>query len=146
MTDRRQHLDFDRAGIPVYTDDVSLLAGYKQRCMDVFYGRQGQERQCTTAIDLRSGTRGAAWDAVKDIAHNELMTVRYEGTGKNERTIATIEVVDLPCFASPRQSRKKSPFVRQSSSIESSMCLRSGGSLGKQFILTFNTERRSSAS
>ena len=61
-------------GIPIFDGDVELLDEYKIRAMDVYFARHGTPRQLTTAIDLRGGTRGVAWDAVKDIPHAQLMT------------------------------------------------------------------------
>ena len=91
MTTQRGGLELGRAGIPTYSGDVPLLNEYKQRCLDVLHGRKGQERQIATPVDLRGGTRGPAWEAVKDIPHDELMTFRSVREGKDTKDVATID-------------------------------------------------------
>ena len=71
---KSKSLEGDRNGIPIFYGEVELLEEYKERARGIYYGRTGTERQRSSAIDLRQGTRGSACDAVKGIPHDELMT------------------------------------------------------------------------
>ena len=87
-------LEFDRNGIPVFHGEVELVEEYKERARDIFYGRTGTERQRSSAIDLRQGTRSIAYDAVKAIPRAQLMTTRSEVHGDKTVEVPTIAGVE----------------------------------------------------
>ena len=73
-------IQFDRTGILVYDGTPSMFDEYRERCWDLFYGRSGQDSlQAATPIHLRAGTRGTAYDAVRDIDHKDLVTLSPTG-------------------------------------------------------------------
>ena len=73
-------IQFDRTGVPVYDGTPSMFDEYRERCWDLYYGRSGQDSlQAATPIHLRAGTRGAAYDAVRDIDHKDLVTLSPSG-------------------------------------------------------------------
>ena len=73
-------IQFDCTGVPVYDGTPSLFDEYRERCWDLYYGRSGQDSlQAATPIHLRAGTRGTAYDAVRDIGHKDLVTLSPSG-------------------------------------------------------------------
>ena len=69
-------IQFDRTGVPVYNGTPSMFDECRERCWDLYYGRSGQDSlQAATPIHLRAGTRGTAYDAVRDIEHKDLVTL-----------------------------------------------------------------------
>ena len=69
-------LELDRNGVPVYSGTAENFDEWKERALDLFHSRQGQDSlQASTALALRGGLRDVAYEAARKIRHNELMTV-----------------------------------------------------------------------
>ena len=64
----------DRFGVPQYGGDPDQFEEYCERAWDLWHGRQGSENQAATPVHLRSGLQGAAYEAVRLIKHDKLMT------------------------------------------------------------------------
>lgn len=77
-------LEFDRNGIPIYNEEVEHLEEYKHRARDVYWGRTGTKRQRSSAIDLRQGILGIAYNAAKGISHDALMTTETGGARRQD--------------------------------------------------------------
>ena len=70
---------FDRNGVPVFAGEPQYMEEYEERCWDLYYGRSSnQESRAATAIHLRSGLTGPAYDAVKALKHVDLHTMEEE--------------------------------------------------------------------
>ena len=52
-------LTFDK-GIPLYDGAPELFEEYQERAHNVFYGRAGEDKQVSVAVNLRTGLSGAA--------------------------------------------------------------------------------------
>ena len=56
---------------------------YSERCWDVYYSKAGYaDEQSVTAVRLRSGLSGIAYEAVRNIPHETLITSKGEGKDK----------------------------------------------------------------
>ncbi len=65
----------DRNGVPQYSGEVGQFEEYKERALDLFYGRSGQNSlQAATPLHLRAGCTGAAYDSVRGLPHAALVT------------------------------------------------------------------------
>ena len=74
-------MHFDKNGIPVFDGDPQLMEEYSELCWDVFHSKAGHpDDQAVTAVRLRSGLTGAAYEAVRSLDHARLIT--YNSTGK----------------------------------------------------------------
>ena len=82
-------LTCDRYGVPQYAGDVESFEEYTERAWDLFHGREGSDSQAATAIHLRSGLTGPAYEAVRKLDHAKLKTV--DGNGK--ATMAGMELL-----------------------------------------------------
>ena len=66
-------LEYDRNGVPIYGGEPALWEEYQERVRDLCYGRTGDEqKQACTAVHLRAGPRGLAYEAVRRIPHSDL--------------------------------------------------------------------------
>ena len=73
-------LDVDRYGVPQYSGDSDLFEEYCERAWDLWHGREGQTGlQVASAVHLRAGLSGAAYDAVRKLGHDKLKTKDGEG-------------------------------------------------------------------
>ena len=69
-------LELDRNGVPVYSGTAENFDEWKERALDLFHSRQGQDSlQASTALALRGGLRDIAYEEARKILHNELMTL-----------------------------------------------------------------------
>ena len=66
-------LQFEK-DIPLYDGSAELFEEYCERARDAFYGRTGEEKQIATAVNLRSGLSGSAYEAVRHLTHSALLT------------------------------------------------------------------------
>eukprot|EP00969_Alexandrium_andersonii_P362756 15460399-Alexandrium_andersonii.AAC.1 len=55
-------LSFEK-DIPLYDGAPELFEEYQERARDAYYGRHGDDRQIATAVNLRSGLSGVAYEA-----------------------------------------------------------------------------------
>ena len=68
-------LQVDRYGVPQYAGDPEAYEEYAERAWDLYHGRSGSDQtQLATAVHLRSGLTGAAYESVRHLKHSELMT------------------------------------------------------------------------
>ena len=66
-------LQVDRYGVPQYAGEA--YEEYAERAWDLYHGRSGSDQtQLATAVHLRSGLTGAAYESVRHLRHSELMT------------------------------------------------------------------------
>ncbi len=73
-------LEMDRFGIPLFMGNPEQLDEYRERAFDLYFGRAGRDsEQGATAVNLRGGLAGAAYEAVREIPHQELMTKDKDG-------------------------------------------------------------------
>ena len=73
-------LDVDRYGVPQYSGDSDLFEEYCERAWDLWHGREGQTGlQVASAVHLRAGLSGAAYDAVRKLGHDRLKTKNEKG-------------------------------------------------------------------
>eukprot|EP00971_Amphidinium_carterae_P313018 6220439-Amphidinium_carterae.1 len=82
-------LEQDKHGVPQYQGNPELWQGYVERAKDLFYARIGKEEQAVTALHLRAGLRGVAYESVRGLAHDELITRNAE----NKPTIQGVELL-----------------------------------------------------
>eukprot|EP00971_Amphidinium_carterae_P298422 5929551-Amphidinium_carterae.2 len=69
-------LEYDRQGVPQFHGEASLWREYRERAWDLFHGRAGQDSlQAATPIHLRAGLRASAYEAVRHLRHEELVTM-----------------------------------------------------------------------
>ena len=69
-------LELDRNGVPVYSGTAEHFDEWKERAMDLYHGRSGQDSlQASTALALRGGLRDIAYESARKIPHDELMTL-----------------------------------------------------------------------
>eukprot|EP00971_Amphidinium_carterae_P084355 1669615-Amphidinium_carterae.1 len=72
-------LEYDRNGVPLHDGSPEYWEECQERPLDLYYGRAGDEnRQRATAIHLRSGLRGVAYETVRSLTHSDLLTVDTE--------------------------------------------------------------------
>eukprot|EP00435_Cladocopium_sp_Y103_P024701 s85_g6.t1 len=73
-------LDVDRYGVPQYPGDPELYDEYEERAWDLWHGREGQDSmQTATAVHLRAGLSGTAYEAVRKLDHGKIKTKDAEG-------------------------------------------------------------------
>eukprot|EP00971_Amphidinium_carterae_P200765 3983905-Amphidinium_carterae.2 len=61
-----------RNDVPIYAGEAELWDEYKERAIDLYHGRQGEEsKQKTTTLHLRAGLRGLAYEAVMGLKFSE---------------------------------------------------------------------------
>ena len=73
-------LEVDRYGVPQYRGDPEAFEEYQERAWDLYHGREGSEQlQLATAVHLRSGLQGAAYEAVRKLSHDKLKTRDSDG-------------------------------------------------------------------
>ena len=69
-------LELDRNGVPVYAGTAESFDEWRERALDLFHSRAGQDSlQASTALALRGGLRDIAYEAARKIPHIELMTL-----------------------------------------------------------------------
>jgi hypothetical protein len=101
-------IELDRNGVPQYSGASEHFNEYVERAWDLFYGREGKNsEQAATALHLRSGLSGPAYEAVRKVAHSELTTVDEEGV-----LIDNLKLVDQGTFqeATTRTLLKNHPY------------------------------------
>ncbi|CAE7745994.1 RE1 [Symbiodinium sp. KB8] len=73
-------LESDRYGVPQYSGEPDTCEEYQERAWDLFHGREGSDQlQLATPVHLRAGLTGAAYDAVRKLAHEKLKTKTSDG-------------------------------------------------------------------
>ena len=72
-------LEVDRFGVPQYHGDPDQFEEYCERAWDLWYGRQGTETQAATTVHLRSGRQGPAYESVRLLKHDKLITKDAQG-------------------------------------------------------------------
>ena len=73
-------LEVDRHGVPQYAGEPELYDEYEERSWDLWHGREGQDAlQAVTAVHLRAGLTGTAYEAVRKLDHKEIKTKDGEG-------------------------------------------------------------------
>ena len=87
-------LELDRNGVPVYAGTAEQFDEWKERALDLFHSRTGQDSlQASTALALRGGLRDIAYEAARKIPHNELMTLDKDKKPTPHGVDALIEYV-----------------------------------------------------
>ncbi|CAE7252473.1 RE1 [Symbiodinium sp. CCMP2592] len=72
-------LEVDRFGVPQYHGDPDLFEEYCERAWGLWYGRQGAETQAATPVHLRSGLQGSAYESVRLLKHDKIITKDENG-------------------------------------------------------------------
>ena len=124
-----QRLDVDRHGVPQFTGDPELYDEYEERAWDLWHGRDGQPAlQAATAVHLRAGLSGPAYEAVRKMEHSRIKTKDADGnpTDKGLKTfldalrtaIAAVKPVRinelfLTAFYSPQVWRRPQESMQQ---------------------------------
>ena len=83
-------LQYDRNGIPQYTGDPAVFEEYEERVWDLYHGRTLQEQKAATAVHLRAGLQGAAYDAVRNLKHDQLVTHTVDDEGTPTSTASDV--------------------------------------------------------
>jgi hypothetical protein len=87
-------LELDRNGVPVYAGTAESFDEWRERALDLFHSRAGQDSlQGSTALALRGGLRDIAYEAARKIPHNELMTLTDDKKPTQKGVDALIEYV-----------------------------------------------------
>ena len=74
-------LETDRYGVPQYSGASETFEEYEERAWDLWYGRAGQEQlQTATPVHLRAGLTGSAWESVRKLKHDMLITKAENGS------------------------------------------------------------------
>eukprot|EP00971_Amphidinium_carterae_P351904 6492330-Amphidinium_carterae.1 len=101
-------LEFDRAGVPMYAGEAELWDEYRERALDLYHGRLGEEaKQKATALHLRAGLRGLAYEAARGLAHDqlkglegvELLIKTLQDTVAKEAPVRTTELFDAVFYS-----------------------------------------------
>ena len=70
----------DRYGVPQYAGEPELYDEDEERAWDLWHGREGQDSmQAATAVHLRAGLSGTAYEAVRKLDHAKIKTKDSEG-------------------------------------------------------------------
>ena len=78
-------LETDRHGVPQFSGDPEMFEEYQERAWDLWHGREGQESlQLATAVHLRAGLSGAAYEATRKIEHSKMKTKDEKGVPTDE--------------------------------------------------------------
>lgn len=73
-------LDVDRYGVPQYAGEPELYDADDEGAWDLWHGREGQDSmQAATAVHLRAGLSGTAYEAVRKLEHAKTKTKDSEG-------------------------------------------------------------------
>ncbi|CAK0814360.1 unnamed protein product, partial [Prorocentrum cordatum] len=76
-------IELDRNGIPQYAGQPEYFNEYEERAWDLYHGRTGEKsKQAATALHLRSGLSGPAYEAVRKLKHDELIATDEYGESK----------------------------------------------------------------
>ncbi|CAK0854593.1 unnamed protein product [Prorocentrum cordatum] len=76
-------IELDRNGIPQYAGQPEYFNEYEERAWDLYHGRTGEKsKQAATALHLRSGLSGPAYEAVRKLKHDELIATDKDGESK----------------------------------------------------------------
>ena len=67
-------IELDRNGVPQYDGKPEHFVEYMERAWDLYHGRTGEKtKQAATALHLRSGLSGPAYEAVRKMKHELLI-------------------------------------------------------------------------
>ncbi|CAK0870870.1 unnamed protein product [Prorocentrum cordatum] len=76
-------IELDRNGIPQYAGQPEYFNEYEERAWDLYRGRTGEKsKQAATALHLRSGLSGPAYEAVRKLKHDEPIATDEYGESK----------------------------------------------------------------
>ncbi len=83
-------LELDRNGVPAYAGTAEHFDEWKERALDLFHSRCGQDSlQASTALALRGGLRDITYEAARKIPHKDLMT----SESNNKPTLKDMEAL-----------------------------------------------------
>ena len=89
-----QRIDTDRHGVPQFNGDPELYDEYEERAWDLWHGRDGQPAlQAATAVHLRAGLSGAAYEAVRKLEHTKIKTKDSDGNPTDKGLRAFLETL-----------------------------------------------------
>ena len=122
-------LQVDRYGVPQYAGDPEAFEEYVERAWDLYHGRSGSDQtQLATAVHLRSGLTGSAYEAVRLLKHTDLMTedAQKKPTAKGTQLLldtlkeaiaaeqpVKVNELFLNCFYSPAVWRRPAENMQQ---------------------------------
>ena len=89
-------IELGTSGIPPYYGKPEHFAEHKQRCFDLYDGGAGKPEHNAIALRLRSGFNGPAYEAVRKLKHEDLLTSGEDGH-------ATIGGLKLPLASLKKQ-------------------------------------------
>ncbi|CAK0901419.1 unnamed protein product, partial [Prorocentrum cordatum] len=76
-------IELDRNGVPQYAGQPEYFNEYEERAWDLYHGRTGERsKQAATALHLRSGLSGPAYEAVRKLKHEELIATDESGESR----------------------------------------------------------------
>ena len=79
-------IELDRAGIPQYDGKPEHFTKHEERCFDLYHGRVGKPGQKATALRLRPGLSGPAYEAARKLMHEDFLTSDEDGKGTRRMT------------------------------------------------------------
>ncbi|CAK0817420.1 unnamed protein product [Prorocentrum cordatum] len=78
-------IELDRNGVPQYAGQPEYFNEYEERAWDLYRGRTGEKsKQAATALHLRSGLSGPAYEAVRKLKHEELIATDESGESRQD--------------------------------------------------------------
>ena len=79
-------IELSKAGVPLYDGTLELHEEYCERAWDFFFSLELEAQQKAAAIKLRTGLSGKAYEAARELKHNELL----QGTAGVTKLLDTI--------------------------------------------------------
>ncbi|CAK0850569.1 unnamed protein product, partial [Prorocentrum cordatum] len=78
-------IELDRNGVPQYAGQPEYFNECEERAWDLYHGRTGEKsKQAATALHLRSGLSGPAYEAVRKLKHEELIATDESGESRQD--------------------------------------------------------------
>ena len=88
-------LELDKAGVPTYKGEPEYFDEWCERARDLWFTRAGQPAyQSSTALALRGGLRGTAYEAARKATHEDLRTELKAGEPSIDGVEYLIECVN----------------------------------------------------
>ncbi|CAK0863333.1 unnamed protein product, partial [Prorocentrum cordatum] len=82
---KKMSIELDRNGVPQYAGQPEYFNEYEERAWDLYHGRTGEKsKQAATALHLRSGLSGPAYEAVRKLKHEELIATDESGESRQD--------------------------------------------------------------
>ena len=79
-------IDLDRVGNPQHHGKPDHFTEHDERCFDLCHGRIGEPEQKATALRLRPGLSGPAYEAARKLMHEDFLTSDEDGKGTRRMT------------------------------------------------------------